>query len=587
MANITRSDGIITDNLNIGNSGIIPISTPSDEFGISPNGGSDTRTNISLGREGRGGFISGEVVGGDTNFDKYGNPTDHDGNPIITPTGDDQATRKNTDGSDPNIWTPDTNSSPEDNLNSLSEFLLNLFSTNSFSTSGIVSPSLYASVLTSAYRAVQNLLNHGGFDGFDREALLALAEKASDISYAYISKQFESALAYQSWYLQQEYNSPLNQLNRLTEAGLSSAFVTGGYNSGNASNAAQVGGAISMPGASGAGQIQQQKSMADQQQMLGLLNMGVSAAGALGGVFSAAAGAVNQLVQAKATKALTPIQIAQGRQDLINSAATFELLQNQSDEIKQNMALNVLNSSFDNSNKLITQAREHVDTSRMRYDTAFQNYSQEYEELEYEVNVVTKDGRHETRRVDRNDVRQLLRNRGKFSDGSTVVGVSSWEKMSEAELNASAKLGIPGGGSVGVGGSGKHRDTSSGSSSNTSSSSKETENVSEGQTSSGTEGYSSDGNSFSIGDTKFTSVTTRKRLPLPEFADRIASLYKDWQDSFDRYNTLSVGERSKLLQLLNNLTRNLSRLSQGTVHSVFDSKLKALFDPKPNSIVAD
>lgn len=530
----------------------------------------------------RGGFISNSDIH-TPNVPDNGDRTADD-KVIIGPGSDESTDRKNL--RDPSIWTPDTNLSPEDNLNSLSAFLSSLFSSN-FSTGGISSTGNYASVLYNAYRSIQNLLNHSGLDGFDREALLALAEKASDISYSFIAKQFESALAYQSWYLQQEYNTPLNQINRLAEAGLSSAFALGNFNSGNAGSAAQVGSPISLPGASGAGQIQQAKSAAEQQNLLGLLNMGISAASAFGEGFSSAAAAVDALVKAKATKSLTPIQIAQGRQDLVNSAATYELLQNQNDQIKQNMALDVLNSSFNNSNQVVSQAKQHVDTAKMRYDTAFQNYSQEYEEQEYEVNVTTKDGRHETRRLDREGVKNLIRNSGKFSDGSTVVGVSSWDKVREAEMHGGADLNIPGGGGVSVGGSGKATNRYGGSKSNTSSTSTSQENTDERSTDRILEGYASDGNSFSIGDTKFTSVITRKRLPLPEHAAHIAKLYKDWQDSFDRFHTLSQGEQARLLQLLNNLTRNLSKLSQGTVHSIFDSKIKSLLNNTPDSLIGD
>ena len=469
--------------------------------------------------------------------------------------GDFGSGRLDAQGDSVPSWNPDPNLSPEENINSLFEWLNMFFNTSG--GNGINYATDFAGYLKSAYTSIYNMF-HAGTTELEHSTIIELAEKCADMTYAFISANFQSALSYQSWYLQQDYNSPINQINRLAEAGLNTAFALGNVNSGNA-NSSAIAPQVQNPSPSNAGAIEQQNEAADKSFWSGLVSAGASL---LPGMIGSAASAVNQLVQAKATKALTPLQVSQAGASIVNSAANYEYMRWQSDQIQQNMALDIFQNQMSASSQIVQQSREAVDTAKNRYDTYFNNYSEEYEECAYEVKVVTKEGKVETRTLSIDETKELISNGGKFEDGSTVVGVSSWDKFIGSDGKMKGGLDIPAlGFEIGAEGSISANDQKHGSESTSNNTSTTVTTQNDKSSSKQEQGYSSDGKSFTIGNTKFTSVTHRKRLPLPEHANQIKKLFSDWQNLYDRYNALTTGEHSRLQMLLDNLTRNLSNLS--------------------------
>lgn len=473
------------------------------------------------------------------------------------------------------IWTPDPNGSPEDNLNSLMSYIKNLLTPSGFLNGSYNTSALdYLNTLNAMFYSLD------AFDFIpylDKATMISLAEKITDVAQSYVNSQYQSALAYQSWYLQQEYNSPINQVNRLAAAGLSSAFAIGNLNSGNASSPAGVPN-VEQVQSSNAGQVQAQED-AKRSGLFGEIF------GAIASMVPAVGGAAAALVQASCTKMMTPIQISKMGADIANSAANQEMLRATADAAKVNSALNIFTQQRQYSAQLLQNAGQEVDTSKLAYDTAFNNseFTVEQEELQWETHVTTKSGESKTVTLSNDQIEKAISNRGVLEDGSVIDGSSTWNV--NASASQGVKAGIPGIGSA----SGKL--SLGGGYSSSSGRSDSSKSISENASSMGdqhSEGkYSDDGSSFSIGDSTFTSVTTRRRVPLPQHAAHIKALYNRYQSAVDRFNSLSSGQRAYLDRLADELTRGLSTLSAGATNSLMKYQIDNFLVPKPNTMIGD
>lgn len=107
------------------------------------------------------------------------------------------------------------------------------------------------------------------------EARLAITEKIADMVYNFTSTLYSNAFQSQMWYEQQAYNSPLQQLHRLSDAGLLGMWSQIG--TGVASEAANSS-PISNVGESDAAQIQAQQKQARMERIMNGLGLSLELA---------------------------------------------------------------------------------------------------------------------------------------------------------------------------------------------------------------------------------------------------------------------------------------------------------------------
>lgn len=474
----------------------------------------------------------------------------------------------------------DPNKTNEENLSGIFTWMNSVFDLYKYSSSD--AQMNFGNLLSYVFSSLNNSKNNYIRDLSD-SASLELAEKITDVTYSFINQMYNQAASLQAWYLQQEYNSPLNQINRLTEAGLSSAFALGGLSSGNASSPASVP-MIQQPAASDAGQAQQQS----ESNWLSFLGAGLSAAASfIPGVGGAVGSLMNAAFQQFVGKKMLPYNIAQAGADLVTAGQSYLNLREANDQMKANVALQEFNagkSSLEMSDQL---SRNQMEAAKSRYDSEYEKFSEEYEELGWQTNVKTKEGHTESRVLNSEQVKNICRGNTTLEDGSTVVGITSAEKLRESNINLNAGLSLPFAGDVGVSGGAHAADKNTTTNSDTHNKSKTTSVGNESEQGSSSEGYKLDGSSFKLQDAEFKSVTMRHRLPLPKYAEHLNKLRLEYERLLDNYNTLTEGNKARLHLLQDNLTRNISKLSSGVVKARYQKLLKDMLTPNPDTLVGD
>lgn len=517
----------------------------------------------------------------------------------------------------------DPTKSNEENLSGIFTWMNSVFDLYKYSSSD--NQMNFGNLLSYVFSSLNNSKNNYIRDLSD-SASLELAEKITDVTYSFINQMYNQAASLQAWYLQQEYNSPLSQINRLTEAGLSSAFALGGLGSGNASSPASVP-MIQQPSASDAGQAQQQS----EGNWLSFLGAGLSAAASFIPAVGPAVGTLmNAAFQQFVGKKMLPYNIAKAGADLVNAGQSYLNLREANDQMKANVALETFTAgkqAIETENQF---AESQVTSAKDFYMNLFQNHSEEYEDQAWETIVVDASGHEKKYTMSTEQVKKVLSNHGRIDSNLTVLGSDSWSNAATGKAtvelgkrNSSSKSSSSSEGSsssetqqfgnkdfsntsvdsqskgsnlgtnlydyLGVSGSTTVEDTytKSHTDSKTSSKGHSQESGVVDEDGGSTVGYNEDGSEFHIGDSVFASVTRRYRLPLPEFADQIESARKSYESLLDRYNTLSEGNKARLHILQDTLTRNISKLSSGVVKSHYQKLIKDMLTPNPDTLVGD
>lgn len=502
--------------------------------------------------------------------------------PDSSPVVPDSSSSPVIDSSNTDLWQPDPNVSPDENLASLYGWLRSLLNPSLRDSYSFTSqPRVFADLLASSFDVIRKYFNGEARPFLDKSAMITLAEKMADIYNHFIDAEFSAALSYQSWYLQQEYNSPINQINRLAEAGLSSAFVVGNLNAGNAQSAAGMP-QLDQVQASGAGQVQQQADAA-RKSLFGSIFGTVF--GGIGDLLSAGGGFFKDVAEGETVRKLRPLQIAELGSRIAGNASTLMMQQTEVDQMKQNMAMKAMDTELSFGSQELEAAAQSVDRAQQAYQTDFNNYSQEIEDQEWQTHVIDKYGNRKIYNLSTEDLKDVIKNHGKTKDGYYVEGYKSWQKALTASGSSNLGIDVPLVGKAGAQGGISGTDTDAGG--NKDSQSNESERGWSTDHSSGKSsvGYSEDGSEFHIGESSFKSVTTRRRVPLPEYKARIESKLKLYQDALDHFNTLSKGQQTRCLRMLDELQRNLSYFSSGVLKATYSDRINQLFQPK--QMVAD
>lgn len=165
--------------------------------------------------------------------------------------------------------------------------------------------SLYSDQLSvgswfSAYEGILKYIKDNEL--YSGSAAKELAETLANRYYDLMLSQYQNALSLQNWYLQQDYNSPTQQMARLSAAGLNSAFATDSSSNSASSPAGVVGSSGSGgSGTSGAATLEQ----SDKQFKVNTAVQGVlSAISTATGVASAA----NQIMTNKKNIGLSSVE---------------------------------------------------------------------------------------------------------------------------------------------------------------------------------------------------------------------------------------------------------------------------------------
>lgn len=476
------------------------------------------------------------------------------------------------------LWQPDPNLTPEENLQSLTDYLYRIFH---FSLSDgydfTTQPRVFADLLNSNYQILLRYFRDGTLLGdFDKATLFTLAEKITDIYQHYIDSVFTQAMSYQSWYLQQDYNSPVNQLNRLTEAGLSSAFITSGLNSGNAASPASVV-APDQVQPSGAGQVQSQMD-ASRKSLFGSIFGTIF--GGIGDLLSAGGGFFKDVAEGKTINQLRPYEIADLGARIASSHSALYKQQTEVDQIKQNMAFKYMDNQISYGQQQLESAGQSADRAYQDYQTNWQNFTEEYTEQQWHTVVRDKKGNTRDYTLTTDELRDAINNDGRTKDGYIIEGAKSWKNITNLSAEVNAKASVPFVGSSYVTG-GLSNSTQFAGENKTSDSSESQRGWSTSHANNKSAvHYNDKGTELYIGDSKFTSVMTRKRLPLPEYKDMLQRKLKNYQDALDNFNRLSSGQQVRCLRMLEELTEGLSKFDAGVLKASYSDRIKQLFAPR-------
>lgn len=468
------------------------------------------------------------------------------------------------------IFAPDSSLSPQENLDNLVTFLNSLFSSSRYG-GNLLSGVQYANVLAAASAAVWRLSKT--YD-LSPDQQLSLSEKVADLSYSFIQSQYQMALSYQSWYLQQEYNSPLQQVNRLTEAGLSSSFVFGGLSSGNAQSSALLP-KMQEVAPSGAGGLGVQER-ANDFSLIGQL------VGAASSFLPGAAGAMSSLISSFATKRLTAKQIQLSDSEIVNNAATYEVLRSNLQDIQSNLAYRDFDKQFDLSKFAVDTARKNVESAKSAYDTSLLLGTKTEQVEAYRTVVEDKSGHRKTVDIDVNDMEQLQNNNWTTTDGFRVVGVDSSSTGASGSLSSSLQDPF---GFIDAKVSGTLSHTDSTSKSDEKSGTKQSGRSVGSKVGTTNQKFNESGTEFHVGNAKFVRVYNEKKVSLPEHKAYIDSCLKRYQKALDEYNTLSTGERARLLDMLDHLQQSLTSFSSKVSFNSYMRKINDFF--KPDIFVGD
>lgn len=476
-------------------------------------------------------------------------------------------------GNDVPIFSPDPNATPSENLANLTTWLFHAIGAYEINNSlGFDKSFNFANQLIRVFTALSNSGN-SLIEDLSDGATLELAEKITDNLFSFINAQFSSALSYQSWYLQQEYNSPVNQISRLAQAGLSSAFVLGGgMSSGNASQPASMP-QIQQPSPSNAGQAEVQAQANEQQFISSMIGNGISLA-------SMGFGAFKTFVEATAIKRLTPLQMASAGTEILNNAASYERLLSENDQIKQSMQIQSQQLEIQKSQSALDSASNDVSTSKGALDTFFEQHRVAFQETAFSTTVKDKTGATVRKVYDNDGINYIMSHNGRDVEGNQVVEESYFNQALNGKYSAKGSMGVKGiasaesGFEVSAGLEHGNKDIESKSKTSEkgwSNSSNNSQSHSDG---------SENTNTWRVGNTEFhQEIHTRYLMP-----DEFKSEYKKFQDRYDNalstYNSMSAKHKAMLMRMHHCQVQNFGRYSSlnvldsvtGVLNKAFGSK---------------
>lgn len=477
-------------------------------------------------------------------------------------------------GNDIPIFSPDPNASPADNLANLSAWLsyaIGAYEVNN--ELGFDKSFNFANQLIRIYTALSNSGNHLIEDLSDA-ATLELSEKICDQLFSFINTQFNAVMSYQSWYLQQEYNSPINQVDRLAKAGLSSAFVVGSsLGSGNAQSAASMP-QMQQPAASNAGQAEAQAQANKGNFITSLLG----AIGSVAGVVSKPLEIYKGVLEADAIKRLTPLQLSKASADVLNSAATYEKLLNENTALRQSIQFQESQLQIQASQSSLDNQAKTVELAKGAADTYFERNAVEFRNIGYSTHVKDKSGNTVRKVYDLDGMKYINEHNGKDMEGNQVVDSKYYKRNHNVNANAGVNWGVPGmgGGNVDIayGFAFESQNAHSNTSNKThekgySNSSQNQQDHSEGKDTS---------NSWRIGDTEFKQEITVKRVLPNQYKDEFDRLQSTYENALKTFNSMSDKHKSLMLQIKSCQDFNFGNQSKINVMKAYRKLLNNTFN---------
>lgn len=558
------------------------------------------------------------VDGGGTIIDS--GHRDHDVDPDVTPKPDFETAKDKSQLLSLDDWlkqgnissfSADTTLSPAENMANLYNWLNSVFAY--YSASNDKSAFNFQNLLMHLYTTISTS-NNSFIQDLSDAASLELAEKISDQMFSFITAEFNSANSLYSWYLQQEYNSPVEQVRRLSDAGLNTAFALGNLSSGNAQSAPSAG-IIQNPSPSNAGQAEGQA----QANKMGLFGTIFGAAASFIPYVGGAVGSIiKDVTSAQVARKMLPSELAKMDSVVALNQANAIRMQGELDAMQGSTALSFLDSEFKFGQQELSNAENQVNQNALNYRTLFQNHTADLQEIAWETVVVDKNGHKKRYRLTNEELKKAAENGGKVGNSYTIVGSEGWSNsmtgkatvelgkknsktngssnsISNAESSSSA-LGessstLSSSGQsfssnfmdyLGIGGSTSVEDTYSknGSSSESTGNTSETVFNDSRTNTTGSVGYNESGTEFHIGDSVFYSVTNRRRVPLPEYEEELKHSLQIWQDSVDRFNALTDAQQRRLLHLEDMCVKNYKTFCSHLTGHTYSDMLRNIFKPK-------
>lgn len=592
MADLTRNDNLIIDkgSIDTGKTVVTPITrseTGEGSGGFSPNsgtGGSNLLHGDGIKPNVHPGY---DYIGNG----QYRNPNtgelyteDSQGNLISTGTNTNTPT-------DDSVWHGDPNKTAEENYNDLTTWLSLLFSqgVGSFSGTALFNGSSFVSLLAMSLKGLRQFVEDNMSWWYGNDYKWALFEKLVDNSQRYIDTIFNTALSYQSWYLQQDYNSPANQLKRLEEAGLSSAFVFNGVSSGNAQSAASVIPGVNQ-GSYGLAENAIASRQADQQYQLGMQEASTRASEANTALLQYGVDSVKTLAEADNITKLTPVQIATGIQNFLNLGVVYDKYRSEILKIENDMFSDWFKNDFASYQQDVANANQQVEQIQSNIDSASkQDFALSMGSRLIDTEVYTGYVRNKEKQLVRKDytldqLDSAWKNGGYDEEGNEVF--SEEDRRTAASGSVSGGLNMPAIG-VNLGASGTLTQDDLDKNSKTDSK-KRGSSHEQGQTTSQSTGhYDDNSQTVSIGSQKFTRSVSRKLMQSKEYIDYMTKLRNDLQDAKDRFFTLTTGERSRAFMNYQMYLENKARGLSWSTHEKYKFALHSIFKSQPTTLVGD
>lgn len=569
MAAIVRGDGIITDK----------ITSPSIDLNSSPQT-PQTMEEFTL-QNGDTTPNKPFVIGGDTDDPVIGNGTSDTGN--VNPTN-----------SGVTSTSPFLNPSDPTNLNSLWQYIMSMFFSspnnplgNIFNGNFTGDGFSYLTILQNIGQGIKDVIDKLDLDGKNDGPQLALVEKAADVAQSYIDILFNQIMSYQSWYLQQEYNSPLNQLKRLEAAGLSSAFIFGNYNNTAGQPANTAVGAIQRQ-QSGAGEISAQLAAADKQKWASIFGASIDAVASM---TKAGIDSVKTLAEADNIRKLTPLQVAHAMQQFKNLGVTENYLKSQVNTLNTTnveklfeMDKKAYDTVLGAAKTQLDNAQTDINNARVNAPNMMGNYW--LEEEVYKGKAKDEKGNYKDVYLTHEQLVDADKHGGRINNNLTIADYHEVGGYIKGGASAEAKGGIITD-FYGIQGKGWLEGGVNGKFASTHTESKGTERYTE-ESEINTSGRSNEyenTQTVSIGGTSWTKVTQRKLVHSKEYIDYMSNLQDRLNFAKNHYNELSTGERARAFTSLDNWLTNYSNLLPRVLGNQFRAGL--LQDSTTKTLIGD
>lgn len=482
-------------------------------------------------------------------------------------------------------WSPNTDLTPEENLSDLESYIEQLFNLGSFGFDayGLINGTSVVNILRSSLAAVKELYTKYYGDVASSSVFWQITEKVADTSQKFLDLVMTQTLNYKNWYMQQDYNTPANQLRRLEDAGLSSAFIFGGLSSGNAQSSPS---ASMMPSVSpyGIGTVAQAERAASQQYDVGMLDAYAHSSDAMTALLNHNVNSIKTLAEADNIRRMTPIQVASAIQEFNNLGVTFDYLNAEVLKIQNDTFSDWFKNDFASYQQDVQSANQRVEQIQNNLNNASTesfalSMGSKFIDTEvYSGFVKSKSGQRIRKDYTLDQLSNAYSNGGYDEEGNEVFS----EKDLSSSGSVNGGLSIPGiGFDVGASGTIAASDKDGNKSSSKSGHSHSLSNTN----SSSSGHYDDKTRTLTIGDQSFTRTTSRKLMTSEEYVSYMDKLKSDLIKAKDDYFLLTTGERARAFQ---NYQLYLENKAKGLSWSL-GSKIKYYLRNlnKPSLIVGD